>query len=87
MWSSNGRPTICNDSGRPDDERPLQTDIAGLPVRLNARLKNACLSGVMLSSPIGWAGQRAIGITRTSTSRMVSASSATSRVRSRLAFT
>ena len=84
--AQNGLLNLSLLNGSPVSLNPLQTDTAGLPVTLKVRLKNGWNPDAIESSPIGRAGQRAVGNTRTSTLFIVSASAAINSVRLRNAL-
>src|SRR5258708_33579071 len=63
VLSSKARPTICIDSGRPDAEKPVGIDIAGLPVTLNGMVWIGQVGGVFGSiSEKAGAGIRALAL-------------------------
>ncbi len=63
MLSSKARPTICIDSGRPDAEKPVGIDIAGLPVTLNGMVWIGQFGGLFGSiSEKAGAGIRALAV-------------------------
>ena len=65
--SSNGRPTSCNDSGKPAGVNPMHCASAGPPVTLKGVVSDEfCQKLIVRQVPSRGAGPGAVGVTSTS---------------------